>query len=166
MARLAIAAARDDALVWDLAGLVLSNLAGDNDAALSAIERAIELNPNFTTAHGHRGLVLAFLNRCEEAILAVHRAISLSPVDPTLFAFYNALGLAHLAAGRYEVALERIEAALRENSGLPALERKLSLCGHLGRHEGAANSLRLLRELHPRPHDRRHRARFTQGYGP
>ena len=151
MARLAIATARDDALVLDLAGLVLSNLAGDNDAALSAIERAIVLNPNFATAHGHRGLVLAFLNRPEEAIISVHRAISLSPVDPTLFAFYNALGLAHLAAGRYEEALGWIEAALRENSGLPALERKLSLCGHLDRLEEAANSLHLLRELHPDP---------------
>jgi TolB-like protein len=151
MARLAIATTQDDALVLDLAGLVLSNLAGDNDAALSAIERAIVLNPNFATAHGHHGLVLAFLNRPEEAIVSVHRAIQLSPADPTLFAFYNALGLAHLGAGRYEEALGWIEAALRENSGLPALERKLSLCGHLGRHEEAANSLRRLRELHPDP---------------
>ena len=92
MARLAIANARDDALVLDLAGLVLSNLAGDNDAALSAIERAIELNPNFATAFGHHGLVLAFLNRPEEAIISVQRAIRLSPADPTMFAFYNALG--------------------------------------------------------------------------
>jgi TolB-like protein len=151
MARLAIANAGDDALVLDLAGLVLSNLAGDNDAALSAIERAIELNPNFATACGHHGLVLAFLNRPEEAIISVHRAIQLSPVDPTMFAFYNALGLAHLTAGRYEEALGWIEAALRENSGLPALERKVSLCGHLGRREEAASSLRLLRELHPDP---------------
>jgi len=151
MARLAIANAGDDALVLDLAGLVLSNLAGDNNAALSAIERAIELNPNFATAYGHHGLVLAFINRPEEAIISVQRAIQLSPVDPTLFAFYNALGLAHLTAGRYEEALGWIEAALRENSGLPALERKVSLCGHLGRREEAANSLRLLRELHPDP---------------
>lgn len=151
MARLAIATAQDDALVLDLAGLVLSNLAGDNEAALSAIERAIELNPNFAAAHGHLGLVLAFVNRPEEAIISVHRAISLSPGDPTMFAFYNALGLAHLTAGRYEEALRWIEAALRENSGLPALERKVSLCGHLGRLEDAANSLRRLRELHPDP---------------
>ena len=81
----------------------------------------------------------------------MQRAIRLSPADPTMFAFYNALGLAHLTAGRYEEALSWIEAALRENSGLPALERKVSLCGHLGRREEAANSLRLLRELHPNP---------------
>ena len=151
MARLAIANARDDAQVLDLAGLVLSNLVGDNDAALSSIERAIELNPNFATAHGHHGLVLAFLNRPAEAIISVQRAIQLSPVDPTMFAFYNALGLAHLTAGHYEEALGWIEAALRENSGLPALERKLSLCGHLGRDQETANTLRRLRELHPDP---------------
>jgi adenylate cyclase len=151
MARLAIATAGDDARILDWAGLVLSNLAGDNDAALSAMERAIVLNPNFATAYGHHGLILAFLNRPEEAIISVQRAIRLSPVDPTMFAFYNAMGLAHLTAGRYEEALGWIEAALRENSGLPALERKLSLCGHLGRHEEAANSLRRLRELHSDP---------------
>jgi hypothetical protein len=44
-----------------------------------------------------------------------------------------------------------VQRALRENSGLPALERKLSLCSRLGRHEEAASSLRRLRELHPDP---------------
>jgi TolB-like protein len=151
MARLAIHTAPDDAVVLDLGGLALSNLAGDNDAALSAIERALVLSPNFAMAHGHHGLVLAFLNRPEEAIVSVHRAIRLSPVHPTMFAFCNALGLAHLTAGRYEEALGWIEEALRENSGLPALERKVSLCGHLCRHGEAANSLRRLRELHSDP---------------
>ncbi len=87
MARQAIAAGRDDPLVLDFAGLTLSVLAGDNDAALSALNRAIVLNPNFALALGHRALVLAYLNQPEEAISSVEQAIRLSPFDPGMFSF-------------------------------------------------------------------------------
>ena len=69
MARQAIAVGGDDPWVLDLAGLALSTLAGDNDAAISALDRAIVLNPNFALGFGHRALILAYLNRPEEAIL-------------------------------------------------------------------------------------------------
>ena len=59
------------------------------------------------------------------------------------------MALAYLAAGRYEHGLRWAEAALRENSGIIALRIKLSLCGHLGRHDEAEESLRRLREIHP-----------------
>jgi TolB-like protein len=151
MARQAIAAAADDPWVLDWAGLALALLAGDNDAALSALDRAIVLNPNFALAFGHRALVLAFVNRPDEAIPAAHQAIRLSPRDPGTFAFCQALAIAHLAAGRYETGLRWAEEALRENSGMPALRLKLSLCGHLGRLEEAAEHLRQLREIHSEP---------------
>ena len=64
MARQAIAAGGDDPLVLDFAGLTLSVLAGDNDAALSALDHAIVLNPNFALAFGHRALVLASTMPC------------------------------------------------------------------------------------------------------
>ena len=54
MARRAIVAAEDDPWVLDFAGLALAQLAGDNHAALSALDRAIDLNPNFALAFGHR----------------------------------------------------------------------------------------------------------------
>ena len=138
MARQAIAAAGDDPLVLDFAGLTLSVLAGDNDAALSALDRAIVLSPNFALPFGHRALVLAYLNQPEEAISSVEQAIRLSPFDPGMFSFCATLGVAHLATGRYEVALRWAEEALRENCGMPALRLKLSLCGHLGRVDEAA----------------------------
>ncbi len=151
MARRAIATAAEDPWVLDFAGLALSLLAGDNDAALSALDRAIVLNPNFALAFGHRGVILAHLNRPEEAIQSAHQAIRLSPLDPNMFAFCQVLALAHLAAGRYEIALPWAEAALRENAGVPALRLKLSLCGHLGRQEDVQKCLRRLQEVHPQP---------------
>jgi hypothetical protein len=137
MARRAIAAAGHDPWVLDFAGLALAQLAGDTDAALSALDRAIVLNPNFAIAFGHRALVLAYLNRPEEAIRSGRQAMRLSPLDPVMFAFYQALALAELAAGRYEAGLSWAEQALRENSGMPAFRLKLSLCGHLGRVDDA-----------------------------
>ena len=151
MARQAIAAAGDDPWVLDFAGLALAQLVGDNDAALSAMDRAIVLNPNFALAFGHRAIVLAYLNRPDEAILSAHRAIRLSPLDPAMFSFCSALSLAHLAAGRYEEGLRWAEELLRENSGMTALRLKLSLCGHLGRHAEARASLHRVQELHSEP---------------
>ena len=40
---------------------------------------------------------------------------------------------------------------MRENTGAPALRLKLSLCGHLGRHDDAKACLRRLREVHSEP---------------
>jgi adenylate cyclase len=151
MARQAIAAALNDPRVLDCAGLPLAVLAGDNDAALSAMDRAIVLNPNFALAFGHRALILAYLNRPDEAIAAAHQAMRLSPLDPGTFAFCQALALAELAAGRYEAGLPWAEEALRENGGIPALRLKLSLCGHLGRSNDASKCLHRLREIHSEP---------------
>jgi tetratricopeptide (TPR) repeat protein len=151
MARQAIAAAGDDPWVLDSSGLALSLLAGDNDAALGALDRAIALNPSFALAFGHRATVLAHLNRPEEAILSAHEAIRLSPREPAMFAFHLALALAHLTLGRYEEGLRWAEEALRGNFGAPALGIKLSLCGYLGRREEAAECLRRLREIGAEP---------------
>jgi TolB-like protein len=151
MARQAIAVGCDDPWVLDLAGLALSTLAGDNEAAISALDRSIVLNPNFALGFGHRALVLAYLNRSEEAILSAAQAIRLSPFDPAMFAFCEALALAHLTLGRYSEGLRWAEAAMRENSGLPALRYKLSLCGHLGRHEEARECCCRIREAHADP---------------
>jgi TolB-like protein len=151
MARQAIAAGGDDPLVLDFAGLTLSVLAGDNGAALSALDHAIVLNPNFALAFGHRALVLAYLNQPEEAISSVEQAIRLSPFDPGMFSFCATLGVAHLAAGHYEAALRWAEEALRENCGMPALRLKLSLCGHLGRVDEAAECVRRFKESNAEP---------------
>jgi adenylate cyclase len=144
-------ASGDDPEVLRTAGYALAHLAGENDAALDALDRAISLNPNFAQAYGQRGLVLTYLNRPDEAILSAQRAIRLSPFDPGVFAFFFALALAHHAAGRYEAALPWADRSLRDNGGAPPLRLKLSLCGHLGRTKEAEDCLHRLHEIHPKP---------------
>lgn len=151
MARQALAAARDNPEVLYYAGLALSTLAGENETVLAAVDRAIELNPNYAPAYAQRGIILTWLNRPDEAIAAAERAIRLSLNDPTVWSPYIALCLAHLVAGRYEEALSWADRASGRNAGLPALRLKLSLCGHLGRREEVSECLQHLRETYPEP---------------
>ena len=151
MARRAISSAWDNSVVLTGAGFALAFLAGENETALSAIDRAIVLNPNYARAFSLRALVLVFLNRPDEAIPAAQEAMRLSPRSPWTFLSVQAQAFAHLAASRYEVGLPFADRALRENGGLPALRFKLSFCGHLGRLDEAKECLRRLRELHPEP---------------
>ena len=151
MARRAISAAWDNPIVLTGAGFTLAFLAGENETALSAIDRAIVLNPNYARAFRLRALVLVFLNRPDEAIPAAQEAMRLSPRSPWTFLSVQAQAFAHLAAGRYEAGLPFADRALRENGGLPALRFKLSLCGHLGRLDEAKECLLRLHELHPEP---------------
>jgi adenylate cyclase len=84
-------------------------------------------------------------------VLCAERAISLSPFDPAIFSAWMAMGLAHLAAGRYEAGLAWAKKARSGNFGLPALRLELSLCGHLGRQMEADECLRELRKIVPEP---------------
>jgi TolB-like protein len=149
LARQSIIAAGEDPTTLGAGGLALSHLAGDNIAALSAVDHAIGLNPNYANGFGIRALILAYLNRPEEAILSAHQAMRLSPLDPGMFGFCSALALAHLELGRYEEGLRWAEESLRANIGIPGMRQKLSLCGHLGRRDAAEECLRQLREIHP-----------------
>jgi len=151
MARQALAAARDNPDVLCSAGYTLGYLAGDNDDALSAIDRAIVLNPNCASAFRMRALVAAGLNRPDEAIVAAQRAMRLSPLDPMAYTSALALAFAHMAAGRYGEALPWVDRAQRENAGMPSLRLKLTILGHLGRAPEASETLRRLREIHSEP---------------
>lgn len=117
VAQRAIAEARDDPEVLTAAGHTLAFFLGDTEAALGAIDRAIDLNPNYAHAFHQQAMILAWLNRPENAIGAAQQAIRLSPHDPDRFVCWLALAWAHLAAGRYEEALLWTNHALRENTG-------------------------------------------------
>ena len=84
---------------WIL-GCVLM-LKRDHDGAVAEMERALEINPNFSLGYGSLGTVLAWGGRAEEAIRNNETALRLNPRDPSNFfrLFVNAL--AHFTAGRY-----------------------------------------------------------------
>jgi adenylate cyclase len=149
-ARRAIEAGREDPDALQMGGWGIFILAGERAFGLSAIERALALNPNSAIAWNVSGWAQGFSNRPDLAIEALQRAMRLSPLDPRRWNFYGGLALAHLVAGRHEETTEWADRALREQRRATAvLGFKAVACGHLGRVEEGRECVRRLRELRP-----------------
>jgi adenylate cyclase len=133
-----------------MGGWAIVILGGERATGLSAIQRALELNPNCALAWNFSGWVQGFSNRPAPAIEALQRAMRLSPLDPQRWMFEGGLALAHLVAGRYEEAIEWVDRALQENTrAMAVLRLKAAACGQLGRIEEGRECVRRLRELVP-----------------
>ncbi len=119
-------------------------------AILAAIDRALALNPNSALAWGVRGWVLGLQNQLIPAIEAQQQAIRLSPLDPLAFLFSAGLAFAHLAAGRYEEAIEWADRTLHaQPRHALAMRLKLVCLAHLGRTDDAREWLKHVLALQP-----------------
>jgi len=106
LARQVLEAERDDAdTIWQ-AAWTLFVLAGEVALAAAALDRALTLNPNAAHAWRARGFIHAVRNQPEAAIEAIERARRLSPFDPLAFRYAVNIAVAHLAARRFEQAIE------------------------------------------------------------
>ena len=150
LARHAINVGKDDPDALSRAGWAIATLAGERALGLSAIERALAINPNSALAWGFRGWIEGFSNRPALAIEALQRAIRLSPLDPLRWTFWAALALAHLIAGRYEATIAWADRALHENPAADhALGFKAAACSRLGRIEEGCECIKRFCELRP-----------------
>jgi Flp pilus assembly protein TadD len=85
----------------------------------AALERAIQINPQWSLLHYNLGFAYSKQERYREAEAAYRRALSLNDEDPRA---YTGLGYLFLRQGRYEEALASAEAALeREPRNAEAL---------------------------------------------
>ena len=150
LARQAIETGTEDPDALWMGGWGSLFLAGEGAFGLSAIERALGLNPNSALAWTFCGWARACLNRPAPAIEALQNAMRLSPYDPQRYACYGGLALAHLVAGRYEEAVEWADRALHENPRMTGVVAfKAAACGHLGRVEEGRECFKRYRELVP-----------------
>jgi TolB-like protein/DNA-binding CsgD family transcriptional regulator/Tfp pilus assembly protein PilF len=76
------------------------------DESITALERAVELNPNCSLAYGSLGTALSLVGRVDEAIANQKIAIRSNPRDPSIFFRFTGMALAHYMAGRYDTAVE------------------------------------------------------------
>lgn len=83
-------------------------------AAERAFKRAVELNPNYGTAHYYYANFLAALRRFEDAILEAQRTLEIDPVSPSVG--MNAASIFYLAR-RYDEALAQAEKVLEIDPG-------------------------------------------------
>jgi TolB-like protein len=74
-------------------------LEGDLDRALSWLERATSLSPNYAQGIYARALTEIMAGDSDSGGQHVNLAMQLSPLDPLYYAMLSARGLAHIAAG-------------------------------------------------------------------
>jgi tetratricopeptide (TPR) repeat protein len=150
LARRAMELGRSEPPTLVLAGFAIAYLEGDLDAGAAAIDRALELNPNFAPGWGLSGWVKGFRGEPHLAIDCVQRAIQLSPVDAYMFAWQSAGSYALFSLDRYEEALLWAKKTLRERPGyLPAARMIVASAALAGIPERPETSVIRLRELEP-----------------
>ena len=133
LARAALATGSDDANAVGMAGFVLLMTGREYEAALSAIRRATNLNPNNVLVLAHAGFAYGHAGDLQEAISCFQRARRLSPVDPGAFFFLTGEAHALLLSGRYSECIEFARRSAATYDGWDCTYWYLAAaCGHLG----------------------------------
>jgi TolB-like protein/Tfp pilus assembly protein PilF len=148
-AALAVQLDREDAWAHTALGSVYFSTRRLDDA-LSELEWALQLNPNFCLAQGYYALALSYAGRSEDAFEAAQRAIRLSPRDPSLAIYYGIAGYARFMARRYDEAIALAREAIRHRGDLTGAYRVLAVsAGMSGDTNTAEATLVELRRTQP-----------------
>ncbi len=130
-------------------GFVLT--VGDFDYAAGEREykRAIQLNPNYTTAHHNLGVMLVRTGREAEGMAELHRALELEPFSTVVNRLYGEI----LGYSRhYEEALAQLKKTSEMDPGFPTTYFALSnLYRIMGKHNESVESFAKFQELYGRP---------------
>ena len=119
----------------------------DWDGEEAAYLRAIELNPNYATAHQWYATLLAALGRPEEAVREIRRAEAL---DPASLAVSVATAVVLHVNGDYEAAIEQLRGTLElDPEYFSAVVWEMMTYSEMGRYEDALASSGRLMELRP-----------------
>jgi adenylate cyclase len=129
---------------------VIGYLGKDYKAALSAIERAVSLNPSSAAAFYWAAIIHASSGNFAAVTANADRALRLSPFDPVAFVAHLALGHAAFPEARYSEAASHYAKAVQANPRFSALYfcQAVSLA-LAGRTEEASPIVRQLLELNP-----------------
>jgi tetratricopeptide (TPR) repeat protein len=119
--------------------------------AAAAVDRALALNPNAAHAWLIKGGIHASRNQPEAAIEAIERARRLSPFDPLAFFYAHGTAFAHLAARRFEQAIEWADRALHDQPRTVAgMRAKVVALAHLGHLDAARTELSRVLAIDPK----------------
>jgi len=123
-------------------GGILGLFEWNQPAAEREFKKAIELNPNYATAHQWYSLALCYLGRLEEASAEAMQALRLDPLSPII---YTDLGDITNDMGAHEAATGMLKKALElDHDFIPALlglANAYALMGSYSESEGAARKL-------------------------
>ena len=138
---------------WYRLGAILS-LAGKNEEAIAAYQRAIALDPKGAYPHNGLGNVYSDLGKYDDAIAAYQRAIQL---DPKYAAPHNGLGNVYSELGKYDDAIAAYQRAIQLDPKDAAPHNGLgSVYSDLGKYDEAIAAYQRAIELDPKdayPHN-------------
>jgi len=89
----------------------ICTILGDRGRAVTALEKAVDLNPNFAQAHYGLGFAHLWFGRAEIASDFFAVAIRLSPNDPQIWTFFHLRGFASFVLGNFEAAIADLQSA-------------------------------------------------------
>ncbi len=146
----AVALDNDDPLVLHAAGATFWHL-GQFKKASRFLERAVELDPNMASACAVGGGLLGILDRPDDGLRLVERAIRLSPRDPAMHVLLVHLGFCHFFAGRYAEGTVVAEHMIRTKPDYPEAYLHLGAAlSEQGRGEEARAAIDKARKLNPK----------------
>jgi adenylate cyclase len=149
-ARIAIAAAGDDATALGAAAFVVGSEDRDYDTAFNAFDRALASSPSSFVALSYGSMIRGWAGDYATAVEYGERAIRLSPFDQALYLPYLGLAYAHYFAGDFEQAAFAASRSAQANPQFsPPLIIRVAALAKLGRDDEARASVPRLLELWP-----------------
>jgi Flp pilus assembly protein TadD len=137
-------------MAFAVQGHVASYLHKNFDMAFNRFETALRVNPNGAPAWVWSAAAHAWIGNGCRAIEEINRAMALSPYDPLMYAFTGIAGVAFLAGGQYERAVECGLRCMRENKTYTSAYKLLVIALVLaGRETELQAPLRQLMDLDP-----------------
>ena len=103
----------DEYAHWNLGNVLVA--LRHHDRAIAELERAIEINPNYSTAWGSLGNTLCYAGRPSEGIVNNEIAIRSDPLNPSIFFRYAGLALGHYLTADYKRAAEWAKKSIQRN---------------------------------------------------
>lgn len=89
----------------------------DHDPAIDALNKALQLNPNYAQGHYAKGFICAHADVASNAFSELDAAQRLSPCDPLLFAMKSSRAISFAMEGRFdEAALWAVKATYEPNA--------------------------------------------------
>jgi adenylate cyclase len=149
-ARIAIAAAGDDATALGTAAFVVGSEDRDYDTAFNAFDRALASSPSSFIALSFGSMIYGWAGNYATAVEYGERAIRLSPFDLALHLPYNGLAYAHYFAGKFEQAALAAGRSAQANPRFsPPWAVRVAALAMLGREDEARASAQRMCELAP-----------------
>ncbi len=147
------AMAIDGSFVWSHSALASAYLVkGQNDKAVAAAERAVEMQPNDADAHAYLGLYLMWAGRADEAIAPIKKSLRQNPqVAFSTGPYLSFSGYAYFTTGRYKEAIAAFEENAKRGglASVEALAYAAAAYGELGQVEEAKAAVQELLKKYP-----------------